>query len=220
MTPNAHCNRPAAYAPPVFAPPASGIRLNLHEAGDDDRDEVEAFIAEVYARRYGATLSQFAPRLVSLRDPRTGALVAAAGYRVAGGQALFLERYLPAPVEQLIADRQGHPVARSSIVECGQLAASRAGEGRRLIHLLGLHLSQQPLDWVVSTLTQELRHLFDRLGVAPLMLGEARADAVGDDLPAWGSYYEHHPVVLAGRLTPSLNRMASRGELGAGGLAA
>jgi hypothetical protein len=100
------------------------------------------------------------------------------------------------------------------VVEVGHLAADRAGEGRRLILLLGQHLAQQPdhraTEWVVSTLTQELRHLFVRLGVTPLALGQADPAAVGDDLAAWGRYYEHRPVVLAGRLQAALRLMGRR----------
>ncbi|MDZ4125102.1 MAG: thermostable hemolysin, partial [Hydrogenophaga sp.] len=47
------------------------------------RSEVQAFIARIYAQRFGARVQQFTPCLVSLRDPLSGELVAAAGYRFA-----------------------------------------------------------------------------------------------------------------------------------------
>jgi hypothetical protein len=49
---------------------------------------------------------------------------------------------------------------------------------------------------VVCTLTAELRHLFLRIGITPLALGAADPDALGQDVGRWGSYYDHHPVVL------------------------
>jgi hypothetical protein len=89
-------------------------------------------------------------------------------------------------------------------VEVGHLAAQKAGEGRRLILLLGPHLAERGLQWVVSTLTEELRRLFVRLGVIPLALGVADPALLGEDAAHWGSYYAHHPVVLAGQIGPAL----------------
>ncbi len=86
----------------------------------------------------------------------------------------------------------------------------RAGEGRRLILLLGPHLAGQGFEWVVSTLTQELRNLFVRMGVAPLALGVADPAVLGDEAAQWGSYYDHRPLVLAGRLDAALQMLARR----------
>jgi long-subunit acyl-CoA synthetase (AMP-forming) len=63
---------------------------------------------------------------------------------------------------------------------------------------------------VVSTLTQELRNLFVRMGVAPLALGVADPAVLGDDVAQWGSYYDHRPLVLAGRLESALQMLARR----------
>ncbi|HEY6133874.1 MAG TPA: thermostable hemolysin, partial [Rubrivivax sp.] len=52
----------------------------MYDTTDPGRAEVEDFIHRIYARRYGAVLRSFAPRLVGLCDPIEG-LVAAAGYR-------------------------------------------------------------------------------------------------------------------------------------------
>lgn len=182
--------------------------LGLHPQDDPRRADVERFIRDVFARRYGADVRHFAPVLVSLQDG--GEIVAAAGYRGAGAAPLFLERYLPAPVETLLAPAADTTPARASVVEVGNLAAERAGEGRRLIALLGPHLAAQGYQWVVATITTELRHLFIRLGVTPMALGTADPGALGEDAAQWGSYYAHQPVVLAGHLGLALHRMACR----------
>ncbi len=175
---------------------------------DPERKEVEWFIREVYARRYGAHVRHFAPVLAYLRDG--GEIVAAAGYREARDSPLFLERYLDAPVEDLLCRGSGVVPARSSIVEVGHLAATRAGEGRRLILMLGAHLAEHEFQWVVSTLTRELRLLFLRIGVTPLTLGVASPDVLGDEAAQWGSYYHHSPLVLAGNLPQAMRRLAAR----------
>lgn len=200
---------PACPAAQVASRPPA---LTVHPPGDPRRAEVEAFIRQVYAQRYGAKVPGFTPVLVGLREG--GTLVAAAGYRCASQGPLFLERYLPQPVEALLAPHAQSVPARESIVEVGHLAASQAGEGRRLILLLGPHLAAQGFQWVVSTLTQELRSLFVRIGVAPLTLGVADPSVLGDEAANWGSYYEHRPVVLAGNLPQALRRLGRRAQGG------
>ena len=177
---------------------------------DPGRETVERFIQRVFARRFGARVQRFAPELVCLRDPDNGDIVAAAGYRFADHGALFLERYLDWPIEQCLAEPGQPAVARAGIVEVGHLASERAGEGRRLIVRLAHHLAAQNTQWVVSTLTEELRHLFVRMGITPLALGRADATALGAQAGEWGRYYEHHPVVLAGQMQPALRWLQRR----------
>jgi len=200
---------PPALSCAAARTPDSPAMLHLHGADDPGRAEVEHFIRAVYAERFGATVRRFAPCLVSLRDG-DGRIVAAAGYRFAGTQALFLERYLAEPVDAALHRSAGTLPAREGIVEVGHLAAARAGEGRRLILLLGPHLAARGAQWVVSTLTEELRHLFVRIGVTPLALGAADPARLGDEAADWGDYYAHHPVVLAGHLPLALRTLARR----------
>ena len=197
---------PMSMAGSVFA----ARRLQLHRARDPGRAQTEDFIAAVFARRFGATVTGFAPVLVTLRDPDDGQLVAAAGYRPAACEPLFLEAYLGSPVESVLAQHVHIPPARSDIVEIGHLAATRAGAGRQLMIALGQQLALERYRWIVCTLTQELRHLLPRLGITPLALAKADAGALGGDAAAWGSYYEHDPVVLAGDLAPALRRHRQR----------
>ena len=181
-----------------------------HGLGDPGRPRIEEFIRRVYEERYGARVRQFAPVLVSLRDGAhpDAPVLAAAGYRVAT-QPLFLERYLDVPIERALAG-EGPPPQREGIAEVGHLAAVRAGEGRRLILRLAQHLAALQVVWVVSTLTEELRHLFTRMGVVPRALGPADPARLGDAARDWGRYYEHLPVVLAGHLPLAMRRLAER----------
>lgn len=188
---------------------ASGAgRLVLHSQGDPHRAPVEHYIREIYARRYGALVQAFAPMLLALQ--RGEEVLAAAGYRRAEAGPLFLEAYLDSPVETLISARAGKLVGREGIVEVGHLASNRGGEGRRLIQLLGPYLAAEGFQWVVGTVTQELRAMLLRLGVAPLTLGPADPASLGDEARYWGSYYEHGPVVLAIHLRRALRQYLAR----------
>lgn len=184
--------------------PAATSSLTLHPHSDARREAVEQSVRAIYARRYGAHVPGFAPMLVALREGES--VLAAAGYRPAAAGPLFLESYLPAPVESLIGSQTGATLQRDRIVEVGHLAATRSGEGRRLIQLLGPHLAEQGFDWIVGTVTQELRAMLVRLGIAPLTLGAADPASLGARADVWGSYYEHHPIVLAIHLRRALRQ--------------
>lgn len=188
------------------APEEAAPQLEVHTERDPRRPAAERYIARVYAQRYGAQVRQFAPVLVTLQ--RRGEIVAAAGWRAAAHAPLFLERYLDAPIEQLLHRHAGQRAERAGIVEVGHLASHRPGDGRRLIHLLAPHLAQHGVQWVASTVTRELRHLFIRTGVAPFALGAADPERLGEDARHWGRYYDHEPVVLAGHLPQALRHLA------------
>lgn len=194
--------RPTPDQPGAHCP---ACRFEQHTHASARRGDVEALIRAVYRRRYDADPAAFTPMLVSLSD--TQGPVAAAGYRPAHQEPLFLERYLDRPIEHCLPAGAAGPVAREQIVEVGHLAALRAGDGRRLIHCLTQHLVDQGYTWVVSTVTRELRQLFSRLGITPLALGAARAEALGDERLRWGRYYEHEPVILAGHLPQAIGRL-------------
>jgi len=171
------------------------------ETGAPQRDRIEAYIAGVYRSRYGAHISHWAPTLVGLTSGER--ILAAAGYRDAT-TPLFLERYLAAPIEAVIAARTDARVSRREIVEVGHFAAEQAGEGRRLLPVLARHLAQCGYRWVVSTATRELRALLAHLGMRPLALARAHPHPLGADAADWGCYYEHEPIIVAGDLLRSL----------------
>jgi hypothetical protein len=191
----------ASYVPLVATPRS---RLRLHRDGDGARAEVEQFIAGVYRRHFAARLTHFMPVLVSRSID--GCTCAAAGYRSAV-DPLFLERYLPAPIEQMLAKATGQTVARETVVEVGQFASQCAGEGRRLMPELARHLVDSGFRWAVLTATADLRRLLRHQGLAAMPLGTAQRRCVGGEARLWGSYYRHTPKVLAGDLVANLARL-------------
>ena len=195
--------------PPPSAAPSSHPRLHLsvYDERAAQRARVERFIQAVYRRRYGARIAAWAPVLVALECGPD--ILAAAGYRPAG-EPLFLERYLDAPVEACLRVHARPAPPRERVVEVGHLAAVRLGAGRRLMPLLGRHLAAAGFEWVVSTATRELRHLFRRMGLSPVVLGEADPERLGADAAHWGTYYAHRPLVVAGSIAASMTQLKWR----------
>jgi hypothetical protein len=181
--------------------------LHIHQHDDPLRSRIESYIRERYRQRYGARLTEWLPTLVSLQAD--GEILAAAGYR-GGTAALFLERYLSAPIEQYLIEG-GAPVQRHRIAEAGHFAAMRPGAGRLLVPMLATHLRQQGYEWAASTLTAELHHLFSRMGLSHQPLSAATPDHLDKrEREDWGSYYTHSPKVYAGRLADIVARYPER----------
>lgn len=169
----------------------------------------EVFIAKVFRQRHGAELHSFAPNLMLLEcDER---IVAAAGWRGAGEERLFLETYLDQPVEQEVGRLAGHPVERECIVEVGNLASDYPGGSVEVILNLAAHLDGLGYEWVVFTATSELIRIFTRLGLPPLALAPADPSRLGERAADWGSYYASGPVVVAGRIRLALDRARQGG---------
>lgn len=189
----------------VFQPdPAKPVASHI-EAGAVGRAEVENFIREVFARHYGARVSAFAPNLLMLQQ--RGRIVAATGWRNARCEPLFLERYLDAPIEQLLSQLANQPVRREHIVEVGNLAADMPGGSPQVIMALASHLDRHGYDWVVFTATRELIRIFTRLGLPLLALAKADPARLGEAASDWGSYYETEPIVVAGLIDVAMDRI-------------
>jgi hypothetical protein len=164
-----------------------------------ERSACEGFIAARFQRAHGARIGHFSPHLLGVRDA-LGRWRAASGYTPADGRRLFLEQYLDAPVEEVLARHRGRPIDRHGIVEVGNLAAASTGMARALIPLLAGHLERLGYEWVVFTATRELRNTFARLGLQPVALAPADpARLLARDVD-WGRYYDNDPVVMAGRI--------------------
>lgn len=174
-----------------------------------ERAELEQFIRVVFRHAYGASIRHFMPQLMSLRDA-SGRLLAVCGLRNAGTDALFLETYLDAPVETLIAERAQQDVLRHDIVEVGNLAVAEPGIAPHLLASVSRYLHGTGTQWAVFTAIPVLRNSLTRLNMQLEILAEASLERiVPEERPEWGTYYDKNPQVMA-------VRRASRPDFAAG----
>jgi len=178
--------------------PARVLLEPVHRA-HPARATFENFITARFGRAYGARVNHFLPHLLGVRDGLAG-WQASAGYAAAGVQTLFLEQYLDQPIESALAAALRRPIARTGIVEVGNLAAISAGMARTIIPQLARHLHRLGYIWVVFTATRALRNSFHRLGLRPLPLTRADPARLADGGASWGTYYDQDPVVMAGKI--------------------
>lgn len=194
----------------VFEQRAATVQATHTAAGSPRRQEAEEFVRDVFARHYGARVSAFAPNLTLLEQNQR--VIAATGWRPAGDERLFLERYLDQPIEAAMAQLTERPVARERIVEVGNLAADKPGSSIHVILTLAAHFDRLGYEWVVFTATRELVGIFSRLGLPLLALAPADPARLGDEAAAWGRYYETQPIIVAGRIRLGLERAGRRAE--------
>lgn len=188
--------------------PAAPITVTHTPVGTPRRPEAEAYIRGIFAQRYQAEPAVFAPNLVMMEQHQR--IIAATGWRGAGAEALYLERYLDVPIEAAMEELASQTVVRERIVEVGHLAADKPGASIHVILTLAEYLHRVGFEWVVFTATQELIRIFTRLGLPLLALAKADPARLGGDAGAWGTYYDTQPVVVAGRIQLGLARSGQR----------
>lgn len=173
------------------------------------RREIEAFIHKTFDRAYGADVRHYMPRLMSLRD-EAGTPLAALGFRFAAGGRLFLEQYLDDPIESRLAAGIRAPLARTGIVEVGNLAVAHAGGARWLIAALTAYLAGGGYRWAVFTAVPGLVNAFRRLGIPLIALAAADiARLPPEERASWGTYYDSAPTVMAASVEQSFNALSA-----------
>ena len=176
-----------------------GTQLRILRPDHPDRAGLQRFIADSFARVYGASIVNFAEQLVGLPEA-AGGWAAAAGYTLAAKTRLFVEHYLDQPVEQAIAAALGVAIERNQVVEVGNFAARSPGSARQVITCMTALLHQLGRTWVVFTSTRSLLNSFARLRIAPIVLAPADPMRLVDRGSSWGSYYATQPQVMTANI--------------------
>jgi hypothetical protein len=177
--------------------------LLSHARGSARRHEIEEFIRREFRDHFDADLKHFMPQLVALHAPN-GTVRAVVGCRSAAAERLFLETYTVKPVETLIAERVGIAVPRAQIIEVGSLACVNGRAATEMVLALVPALIRAGFTWVVFTGADTVRNVFRRLRLAPHALCAADQTLLGAERHAWGRYYDHNPIVMAGRIADGL----------------
>lgn len=151
------------------------------------------FIESRFERSYGARPTLRVSQLLTLsREPDQ--LSAAVGIRDASAERLFLESYLPRPIEAYVPPADGS--SREGIAEVAHLAGVEPGVSRYLFPLLTRWLLNQGHRWIAFTGTVQLRNSFERLQIPTVTLAPAHAEQLPDRGAGWGTYYDHQPWVM------------------------
>lgn len=174
--------------------------ISILPAFAKDREIVENFITDIYARAYDAHIHVHYPVLMSVRDSE-GKLLAATGFRAAGEEPLFLEQYLPQPIDKILE------VSRKKIVEIGNLASNGGGASTFLFAALSAYLYHNGFEKAVVTSTGFLERRFRLMGLNPKRHAVADPALLLHDDERWGSYYDTQPHVISGDVTRGYHQL-------------
>ena len=169
---------------------------------------------QLIERRYGAAHGAIPktdyPHFCLIGGGQRGP-IAVLGFRLAAAEPLFLEAYLDEPVEQAVSRVLRMTVARDRIVEIGAHASERSRATLELWAETSRHLDGIA-DVAVAVLTEPLRVMFTRLGIAIHEICDADPARLPSCGAAWGRYYEQNPRVCAGLIAPALPKLAGFGS--------
>lgn len=176
------------------------------ECNKDAHLAANALIQSEYRKHFKCELKNLAPTTVSLLAGND--LVAATGYRDASREPLYLEQYLDLPIEQLISKDAEQSINRSQIVEIGGFALGSAEYVLPFMFQLAPLFNQLGYRWATCTVTRTIKRYLDKLGVESIFLAKADSARVSGPKDAWGTYYDHQPVVLAGNIQTVVDKLA------------
>lgn len=180
-------------------PPGSGgeqtgytMRFEILSPHHPDRPLAEDCIRSVYRHHFDARPVSLASRLAVLFGP-DGDVLCAAGMRHTP-EPLLSEQYLDAPVERAASVLLGHAVRRGDIVEISTLAAAHRCSVGFFLSAFVNETRALGATTLLFTATGRLRAYLCRNGVAVVEVTAARPERV-PNTKAWGTYYDHDPVV-------------------------
>jgi len=174
-----------------------------------ERQKVEAFIRDVYRKSYNADITVSYPTLMSVRNSE-GDILAAAGFRMANEEPLFLEQYTRTPIENILGSVFTQHVTRKDIAEIGNLASHGKGASVFLFAAIASYLLSEGARYAAVTGTDQLHRRFELMGLNPHVICDASRDLLDSTEKSWGTYYDTQPRVLAGSLESSMCQLNKR----------
>lgn len=186
-------------------------KFELVSSKSPSRYQVEKYIGQQFKSVYAANLADFLPVFLTLSCANK--LSASTGISLgSNSQNFFLEQYLDQPVESELKKIINENVARTQLVEIGNLVATSRGASRLMLIILASVLSKAGYEWMIFTATKPLLHSLHKLGFETHVIAEAMPTQLDSNSNAdWGSYYDNHPKVVAGRLSSAQKVVAGRG---------
>jgi hypothetical protein len=194
----------------AFAPPPR-LLLECYTRTSPQRRRVEEFVRTEFLTHFNARVTRFMPLLLALRDG--GDIRGVVGCRPAAHEPLFLEKYTCEPVECVLAKKLAVSVRREELVEIGGLACRGGRAAVDIVKALAPLLLHVGFSWVVFTGADTVMKVFRRLQLEPHVLCPADPLALGEERHEWGTYYDHNPQVMAGRLRDGVAKLGALEKL-------
>ncbi|MBC0856495.1 thermostable hemolysin [Pantoea stewartii] len=170
-------------------------RLDIIRRDEDSAEEARQYISNIYYKNYRATINPDPDIIIASRNKDTAELIACTGISfVSATQPLFSERYLSAPLDEIILKNTGHRLEHHQVIEVGSLASDNPHAAADLIRLMPIIAWFMGKKAILCTSTRRLRKLLAFHQVPFCMLSEASPEKLSPEIrAAWGSYYDQAP---------------------------
>jgi hypothetical protein len=179
--------------------------LTTAQAGTPLYTAACALARQQYQRHFKCNLNEFYPQFFCfLEDDQ---LVACCGFRSAT-EPLFLEQYLDADIEAVLAIKLQAPIRRAVIVEIGCFAVEHRCHALPFMMQIAPAFDELGFEHATCTVTSAVRCCLRKLGISTTYLGPADVTRLADTCSDWGNYYTQKPVVLAGAIKPAIAKMS------------
>ena len=188
--------------------PAStpSCRLDLLSTRHAGRTALTRYIHQQFAEHYGADVQSFMPWLVGLYEDQR--IAAAAGFRLASHEPLYLEQYLDEPIEAAMAHIPGLNTSREHIAEIGNLAGTVRHCVRELFVALACLMQAADVEVVTCTANPTVRALFREMKMPFKPICTAAPARLGRSAHQWGSYYSRTCIIMACNINDIIHAMA------------
>jgi len=174
--------------------------IQLAPIDSKNRNEIEIFIKQGFAKAYDAKISITTPHLLALSN---GNYKAALGIR-SGHDKLFLEQYLSGSIEQQSVFKD-HNIKRQDIVEISHLFSNAKRFTIPLFMVTAVSLFYLNYSHLVFSGTEKVIKLISNAGVPNTLIGNADQNKIATSTDDWGSYYSTNPKII----TVSLSEVMS-----------
>ncbi|WP_218944339.1 thermostable hemolysin [Marinicella rhabdoformis] len=186
-------------------PFTQGIQLMLVSPVDEARGRVESFIANGYQKHFNATLVEFFPVILAIKEIDSGHILGAVGLRYAEGDQLFSEKYLMQSIESLISVKEGQSIDRKEVIELGHFIVSETSNVNTVMPLVAQFLKSLDVKWAIYTLSRPIKIAFKRMGIQLTHLQLADPEALRHSKTNWGNYYDFKPAVYYSSIETNMN---------------
>tara|TARA_B110000503_G_C7156421_1_gene417553 strand:+ start:1741 stop:2505 length:765 start_codon:yes stop_codon:yes gene_type:complete len=167
------------------------------------------YIRDQYHAAHGATLKTLMYSRFAILDKQQQP-TAVIGVKRFINQPTLVEKYLDAPIEQIVSKVIARQIRRDAIAEVGNLAAESLIQSCRLIVFLINYLSEEGISHGVCTGTTAVRLALKRARVPFITIGDADPERLGEEQWSWGTYYNNTPKVLLIDIQEGLAAVADR----------
>lgn len=178
----------------------------LFAQNEQEENELQQYIQREYSREFNATIPHFLPHLLGLYRA-DGVLIGACGLNRGDFGTLYLEHYLDAPIEVVIATQTGHSVLRNRLVEIGNFACSESGNARIMFAAICRLLCENQL--ITFLVCANAQHFYFSKEDTTMILFEQLAKMAAQD-PLRPALCDSYQVINYGELLPKIAALAER----------